>query len=98
MIKKRKFVLGIDLGGTFIKGGVATIDGQVLASEKVETLSQNGAEFVAEKIANLCKTLLKKANLTTKQVVGIGIGVPGMIDSKHGIVLFSGNLEWENFN
>lgn len=97
-MQERKFVLGIDLGGTFIKGGVADRSGQVLATEKVATQSQKGADFVAKNIADLCKSLLVKTNLNQEQVIGIGIGVPGMIDSINGIVIFSGNLVWENFN
>ena len=98
MSQEQKFVLGIDLGGTFIKGGVADIKGNILASEKVCTNSEKGAENVAKNIADLCKLLLKKADLEIEQIIGIGIGVPGMIDSKNGVVIFSGNLKWENFN
>ena len=41
--------------------------------------------------------LLEKANMTASDVEGIGMGVPGMIDSKNGIVIYSNNLRWENF-
>ncbi len=92
----RKYV-GIDLGGTFIKGGIVDELGNVLREGKVPTESEKGGDRVATNIANLAKTLLAEAGLTTEDVVGLGMGVPGMIDSKAGNVIFSNNLCWTDF-
>ena len=93
----RKYYIGIDLGGTFIKGGIVDDTGRIILQDKVPTESENGAGRVALNIANLCKSLLKNANMTANDVVGIGMGVPGMIDSKKGEVVYSNNLGWEHF-
>lgn len=93
----RKYYIGIDLGGTFIKGGIVDDTGRIVLQDKVPTESGNGAGRVALNIANLCKSLLKNANMTANDVVGIGMGVPGMIDSKKGEVVYSNNLGWEHF-
>jgi glucokinase len=42
--------------------------------------------------------LLDKVNLTTDDVVGVGMGVPGMIDSERGEVVYSNNLGWADFS
>ncbi len=97
MADVRKYYVGIDLGGTFIKGGIVDDQGNIIVSDKVPTQSEGGAEVVATNIAELCKTLLKKANLLESDVEGVGIGVPGMIDSKNGEVIYSNNLQWEHF-
>ncbi|MBO5850875.1 MAG: ROK family protein, partial [Clostridia bacterium] len=93
----RKYYVGIDLGGTFIKGGIVDDLGNILVSNKVPTESKKGDKAVALNIANLVKSLLKSANLTESDVVGVGIGVPGMIDSKNGEVIYSNNLDWYDF-
>ena len=93
----RKYYIGIDLGGTFIKGGIVDDTGNILISDKVPTESKNGAGRVALNIANLCKTLLSGVNMTTSDIIGIGMGVPGMIDSAKGEVVYSNNLGWEHF-
>ena len=93
----RKYYVGIDLGGTFIKGGIVDDLGNILCSSKVPTESQKGDKAVALNIANLVKSLLKSANLTSNDVVGVGIGVPGMIDSQNGLVIYSNNLDWYDF-
>ena len=93
----RKYYVGIDLGGTFIKGGIVDDLGNLIVSDKVPTESEKGDRAVAENIAALVKSLLAKTNLAPSDVVGVGIGVPGMIDSGAGEVVYSNNLKWKNF-
>ena len=93
----KKYYVGIDLGGTFIKGGIADAEGNILANDKIPTESEKGASGVAANIAKLTQILLEKCSLTTADIVGLGIGVPGMIDSKNGEVVYSNNLGWEHF-
>jgi glucokinase-like ROK family protein len=93
----RKYYIGIDLGGTFIKGGIVDDMGNIVLQDKVPTESEKGAGRVATNIANLCKNLLKRVNMSASDMVGIGMGVPGMIDSAKGEVVYSNNLNWEHF-
>lgn len=93
----RKYYVGIDLGGTFIKGGIVDDLGRILVEDKTPTESEKGAGRVATNIANLVKSLLKKMGLAPDDVEGIGMGVPGMIDSKNGNVIYSNNLRWKDF-
>ena len=69
----------------------------IVIQGKVPTESEKGASVVATNIAKLCKTLLEKVNMTANDIVGIGMGVPGMIDGKKGEVIYSNNLDWEHF-
>ena len=97
MEKTKVYGVGIDLGGTFIKGGVVDADGKVLLSDKIPTECDGGAEHVAGRIAGLSLDLLKKAGVKKENVRGIGIGSPGMIDSRRGVVVYSNNLHWDHF-
>lgn len=92
----RKYYVGIDLGGTFIKGGIADDLGNVIAIEKTPTQTELGAEVVMDNISNLAKSLLKKVGLSACDVEGLGMGVPGMIDSKNGVCIFSNNFGWKD--
>lgn len=89
----KKYV-GIDLGGTFIKGGIVTENGEILLQDKVPTQREQGAKKVTENIADLCKSLLSRLGLSAGDVEGIGMGVPGMIDSTNGVVSYSNNFNW----
>ncbi len=94
----RKYYVGIDLGGTFIKGGIVDDLGQILVQDKTPTESEGGSEVVARNIANLANALMAKLGLQSSDVVGLGMGVPGMIDGKAGNVIYSNNLQWKDFH
>ena len=93
----KKYYIGIDLGGTFIKGGIVTAEGEIITADKTPTESELGGDRVATNIVTLAERLLAKADISKTDVVGLGIGSPGMIDSKKGEVVFSGNLHWTHF-
>lgn len=93
----KRYYVGIDLGGTFIKGGIINNNGEIILHDKVPTECDKGSDKVVENIANLTKELIEKSKIDKSDVVGIGMGVPGMIDSKDGIVIFAGNLNLKNF-
>lgn len=98
MTTVRKYYIGIDLGGTFIKGGIVDDRGEIIVQDKVPTESEKGADGVSANIAMLARKLLSYCGLIVSDVAGLGIGCPGMIDSKTGNVIYSNNLGWADFN
>lgn len=94
MTQVRKYYVGIDLGGTFIKGGIADDLGNIIVNGKVPTETDRGAEVVMDNISSLALSLLEQAGLSISDVEGLGMGVPGMIDSKNGVVLYWNNSNW----
>lgn len=93
-----QYYIGIDLGGTFIKGGIVDGNGKIVAEGKVPTESELGGEKVMDNVAFLIKSLFDKSGLSKNDVAGVGMGVPGMIDSKNGVVIFSNNLKWHHLH
>ena len=92
-----KFYLTVDVGGTFIKFGAISEDGKILCSTKTETKFALKSKTLAETIAFNLKELCKQNDLNLNDSLGIGIGLPGLIDTKNGILIFSGNLKLENY-
>lgn len=92
-----KYYIGIDLGGTFIKGGIVNEKGEILICDKTPTEVEKGDKGVAANIAKLAKDLLDRQGVALTDVEGLGIGSPGMIDSAEGNVVYANNLGWENF-
>ena len=91
--------IGIDLGGTNIKGAV--VDGEtgtILIMQSVPTEAQEGHDKVIARIIRLCKNLVTSAGLKMEDINGIGIGVPGAINAKTGTTVFMTNLpdHWVN--
>lgn len=89
-----RYVLGIDVGGTNLVAGVLAEDGSEIHGVVSEpTLAAQGADPVIGRIIKLAKASIKESG---KKVEGIGIGSPGPLDTKKGIVLLTPNLGWTN--
>ena len=80
-----KAILGLDIGGTGIKGGVL-IKGHLEDIRSIPTPALESKEFILETIASFIETY------THYDFVGIGIGIPGLVDSREGIVLGLKNI------
>lgn len=90
-----KRYLGIDIGGMSIKGMLVDESGTVYAEGTVPTDSEKGGSAMCDNIASLVSRLMEEGK--TSEVCAIGVGCPGVIDSKNGVVVFAGNLSLENF-
>jgi len=96
---KADHYLGVDLGGTKILTGVFKNSLECIASSKLSTKSQRGAEEVIERIARCVQDAVDEADLSIKNVAGVGIGAPGAVDFAAGSVIFAPNLEgWKNIS
>ena len=100
----KKWVIGVDLGGTNIVVGVLPIDGgdgEVLALKVEPTDAQRGAKYVVDKIVLLIEEaradIVSTFGGTRSDFAGIGIGAPGPLNRATGTVIQSPNLGWRNF-
>src|SRR5215510_7714406 len=94
---KTEYVVGVDLGGTKILSGVFSHSMENIGTAKLSTKSQRGVDTVIERIARCVQDAVDEADLTLKQVAGIGIGAPGAVDFDAGSVIFAPNLEgWKD--
>lgn len=89
-------VIGIDLGGTFIKAGAVSETGEILSRKKIPTRKERGYNEIASDICALSRSLAEGAGLDFSRIAAIGVGSPGIIDSEAGAVLSNCNLGWEN--
>ncbi|MCD8205637.1 MAG: ROK family protein [Clostridia bacterium] len=85
--------IGVDIGGTGIKGILSDEDGKVLVQKEVDTRPADGASAVCQRIAALVKSL---ATGNEDKIEGVGIGCPGMVDRVTGTVIFASNLRFKN--
>lgn len=88
--------IGIDLGGTYIKGGVVDEENRIIARRAVPTGKEREPEEIIRDMAALAEKLVKEAGLTFQDIAGIGIGSPGTIDAESGTVLYSNNIQWKD--
>jgi len=90
-----RYVVGIDVGGTNLVVGTVAEDGsELLGLVSEPTFSEQGADAVVARIVKLAQASMAEAR--GKEIAGIGIGSPGPLDTKTGVVLLTPNLGWTN--
>ena len=92
------YYIGIDLGGTTIKCGLVTEDGKIIKAISEPTLAKRNPSQIIESMAMLALNLIKEETLKISDIHSIGIGVPGLVDSKNKIAVKACNLTFDNTN
>ena len=92
-----KYVFGVDIGGTTVKMGFLTAEGECLAKWEINTDKSQGGANILPDVAKSINEKLAEMNISKDDVIGVGAGVPGPVDSK-GIVHNAVNLGWGTFN
>ncbi len=88
--------LGIDLGGTNIVAGIVDENCNIIATSKRKTNCPRPSEQIVDDIALTATEAIEKAGITINDISVAGIGSPGEIDVKNGIVLLADNLDFAN--
>ena len=89
----KKYVFGVDVGGTTVKMGLFNVDGEVLDKWEIKTHTENGGEAILPDIAASALAKFEEKNIVKDEVAGIGIGIPGPINDE-GVVPHTANLGW----
>jgi glucokinase len=94
----KRFVVGVDLGGTKILAAVFDDRHRILSREKKATRPELGPQDVTERAAECVNEALAAAALPHTAVAAVGVGVPGMVDTRRGVVRVAPNLHWRDFS
>ena len=90
--------LGIDLGGTNIVAGVVDENYNIVAKADCKTNVPRPETEVCDSMAEVAKAAVEKAGLTMEDIKSVGIGVPGAVNPETGIIEYSANLFFHNWN
>ena len=90
----KNIAIGIDIGGTSIKGAAVTKEGKVLDVFTLDVHRGDSQEKTIQDLIEVLNKYLKEHDYNKDNVLGIGIGIPGVIDTQTGYVSYSNNLQW----
>src|SRR5436853_4985986 len=89
----KQYVVGVDVGGTNIKLGVVGPSGQVIVRNSFATKPFASSQIkLISALAREIEVGIITAGLKKKQIAGVGIGLPGLVDYEKGIVRFLPNI------
>jgi glucokinase len=90
--------LGLDVGGTNIKGGLVDDEGRTLVSLSCPTRADLGPEVGLETLANLANEVVRRSGVAWSAVRSVGVGAAGTLDSATGRIVEAANLSlWNGF-
>ena len=87
-----RYILGIDIGGTKLAVGVVTLEGELLAQDRVLTYAAEGPDRIIERLIELCHGVVEQANLSWGQIRAAGVGCGGPLDPDTGVIKEPPNL------
>lgn len=86
------YYIGVEIERSTTKIGIFNTHGKSIGISEKPTLSQTGSERFVEFLLKQIDSVIKMSGVEKKQIFGIGIGVPGPIDSSKGIVKSPNNF------
>ncbi|MFA5418683.1 MAG: ROK family protein [Bacteroidales bacterium] len=97
-MKNEKIAIGVDVGGTKIRTGAVTIDGNILGNQlSVDTGAMDAKEVIVGRIIDSITWIMEQNDLEISKIGGIGLGVTGPLDVKNGKILQCQNLPTMDF-
>lgn len=88
--------IGIDVGGTNLAAGVIDDEHRIIARAKRKTADSATAEALCDELVLLAREVVSNAGLRLDEIKDVGIGFPGSVDRKKGIVLYTPNAPFLN--
>lgn len=94
---ENNYIIGIDLGGTYIRGCLVDINANIISEIQIPTEIEKGYNHTITKIIQIIHKLQSRKEDHIK-IWGVGIGVAGLINSDTNIIEFSPDFGWSNIN
>ena len=91
------YVFGVDIGGTSVKIGLFSVDGELLDKWEITTRTDDGGAYILGDIAASVQAKMEEKSIAKADVLGVGMGVPGPV-REDGTVIKCVNLGWGVFN
>lgn len=86
------YVLGVMIGVRNIRIALTDLGSNIMEIIKIPTEEWLGPDAVIDKLIGNLKDIIKRTKINKEEIIGIGIGATGLVDSKKGLVIFSPNL------
>lgn len=91
--EKAAYIIGTDIGGTKVKIVISDLNGKIIAASSFLTEHYLNMGLL-KKISKEIDLVIQKNDIDKGKILGMGVGVPGMTETKHGIVIEAPSLNW----
>jgi len=95
-----KYIIGVDLGATNIVSLLVSLNGEVIARDTRKTMGGKGKKITFSQIVNSARSVIgegERSGISSKSILGLGIGGPGPLNSDGGVIHIAPNIPgWIN--
>jgi len=88
---RARYAIAVDVGATKVLCALVRLDGRIISSRKEPTVRKDAVSLVSQ-ISRLIKDRSRLSSLDEISIKGVGIAVPGIVESKTGVVVWAPNL------
>lgn len=96
LIPDSKYIIGVGVGRSKTNVLMMNLTGEVFIREIMETGGTVVPEVWISRLIRVIENVIRESGLPEKRILGMGIGMPGILDEDSGKVLFSPDFKWEN--
>jgi len=94
---KAGYIIGVMIGVKTIRIALTDLGSNIVDIIKIPTEEWLGPDVVIDKLVKNLKKIINISRVNREEIIGIGIGATGLVDSRKGLVIFSPNLDgWSN--
>lgn len=90
-MQQKEYLVGVDIGGTKIAVGLLSVDGKIIKETRIDTRGKDGPEIVVKRLVETINSLSEDY-----EIRGIGVGVPGIVDTEKGFIQYWSTFNWRN--
>lgn len=90
------YIIAADIGGTKLATALFDIEGKLIKRLEKKSEKKDGERLFRSFIES-CDELCAMKGIERRDIQGISVGLPGIVDANKGIALFQNNLPWPNF-
>ncbi|MFD2630828.1 ROK family glucokinase [Oceanobacillus kapialis] len=95
---QRDWIVGVDVGGTTVKIGIISAEGDIQSKWEIKTDKTDGGQRIMDDVWTSIDQKLAEAAIPVSQVLGIGMGAPGFIDGETGYIYEAVNIGWKEYD
>lgn len=92
----KDYYIGVDIGGTKVLSALVDSKGKMINKVQVPTEADKGEEVIISNTVNSIKQVIENSEIKKSKVKRIGVGSPGPLDIKKGMIIENSNLSWSN--
>ncbi|MBV7509007.1 ROK family transcriptional regulator [Bacillus sp. sid0103] len=94
--EKAAYIIGTDIGGTKVKTVICDLQGKIISSSSFQTNHYLHSGLLKQ-IAKEIDSMVKKFQIDSQRILGMGAGVPGITDRLGGVILEAPSLNWVRY-